>query len=210
VVVASENGIENTMDLRDIMDMTSSTSSNSRLTSSMDQNLLPPTRKIHKVYTRKPRHKNVEQLFVQDQHQLLVSVNDSPTTPISHLTSSMDQNLLPLTRHIHKVYTRKPRHKNVEQLFVQDQHQLFVSVNDSPTTQTPGNLELPSGTHSPSDFDISIVLRKEVRAIVWNKGKVPQHLTLSLTISHLRHYHIRTKHLQPLYPLFLFHVIGEV
>jgi hypothetical protein len=47
---------------------------------------------------------------------------------------------------IHKVYTRKPHHKNVEQLSVQDQHQLFVPVDDSFTTQIPGNLELPSGT----------------------------------------------------------------
>jgi hypothetical protein len=54
VVVASEDDIEDTMDV------SPSTSSNSRLNSNMDQNLPPPTRQIHKVYTRKPHHKNVE------------------------------------------------------------------------------------------------------------------------------------------------------
>jgi hypothetical protein len=79
VVVALE-GIEDTMNLSDTMDVSPSTSSNSRLDSSIDQNLPPPTRQIHKVYTRKPHHENAEQLPVQDQHQLLVHVDGSPTT----------------------------------------------------------------------------------------------------------------------------------
>jgi hypothetical protein len=45
-----------------------STSSNSHLNSSMDQNIPPPTRQIHKVCTRKPHHENIEQLSVQDQY----------------------------------------------------------------------------------------------------------------------------------------------
>jgi Reverse transcriptase (RNA-dependent DNA polymerase) len=79
VVVALEESIEDTMDLSDTMDMSPSTSLNSRLDSSMDQNFPPSTRQIHKVYTRKPHHENAEQLHVQDQHQLLVLVDGSPT-----------------------------------------------------------------------------------------------------------------------------------
>jgi hypothetical protein len=60
VVVASKDDIEDTMDLSDTMNVSSSTSSNSRLNSNMDQNLPLPTRQIHKVYIRKPHHKNVE------------------------------------------------------------------------------------------------------------------------------------------------------
>jgi hypothetical protein len=72
------------------------------------------------------------------------TMNVSPSTSLnSHLDSSMDQNLPPPTKHIYKVYIRKPHHENVEQLSVQDQQQLFVSVDGSPTTQTPSNLELP-------------------------------------------------------------------
>jgi hypothetical protein len=82
-VVALEEGIEDTMNLSDTMGVSPSTSSNSHLDSSMDQNLLPPTRQIHKVYTRKPRHENAEQLPVQYQHQLLVPVDGSPTTQTS-------------------------------------------------------------------------------------------------------------------------------
>jgi hypothetical protein len=80
VVVALEEGIEDTMDLSDTMHVSPSPSSNSRLDSSMDQNLPPPIRQIHKVYTQKPPTENVEQLPVQDQHQLLVPVDRSPTT----------------------------------------------------------------------------------------------------------------------------------
>jgi hypothetical protein len=72
VVVASEDDIEDTMDVSPI------TSSNSRLNSNMDQNLPPLTRQIHKVYTRKLHHKNVKQLSVQDQYQLLVPVITLP------------------------------------------------------------------------------------------------------------------------------------
>jgi hypothetical protein len=60
VVVASKDDIEDTMDLSDTMNVSSSTSSNSHLNSNMDQNLPLPTRQIHKVYIRKPHHKNVE------------------------------------------------------------------------------------------------------------------------------------------------------
>jgi hypothetical protein len=127
VVVASEDGIEDIMDLSDIMDMSPSTSSNSRLNSSMDQNLPSPTRQIHKVYTRKHHHKNVEQLFVQDQHQLL------------------------------------------------------VPVDDSSTTQTPGNLELPSGTHFPSGLDLPIAVRKGVRSTVLEQK---EGASISYPISH--------------------------
>jgi hypothetical protein len=52
VVVASEDGIEDTIDFSDTTDVSPSTSLNSHLNSSMDQNLQPPTRQIHKVYTR--------------------------------------------------------------------------------------------------------------------------------------------------------------
>jgi hypothetical protein len=91
----------------------------------------------------------------------------SPSTiSNSRLNSNMDQNLPPLIRQIHKVYTRKLHHKNVKQLSVQDQHQLLVPINDSPTTQTPGNLELPSGTQFPSDLVLPIVVRKGVRSNV--------------------------------------------
>jgi hypothetical protein len=68
VVVASEDGIEDTMDFSDTIDVSPSTSSNSHLNSSMDQNIPPPTRQIHKVCTRKPHHENIEQLSVQDQY----------------------------------------------------------------------------------------------------------------------------------------------
>jgi hypothetical protein len=68
VVVALEEGIEDTMYLSDTMHVNPSTSSNSHLDSSMDQNLPHSTRQIHKIYTRKPRHENAEQLPVQDQH----------------------------------------------------------------------------------------------------------------------------------------------
>jgi Reverse transcriptase (RNA-dependent DNA polymerase) len=88
----------------------------------------------------------------------------------SRLDSSMDQNLPPLTRQIHKVYTRKPHHEKAEQLPVQDQHQLLVPVDGSPTTQTPGNLELPSGTLL-SDLDLPIDVRKGVRSTVLEQGK---------------------------------------
>jgi hypothetical protein len=43
---------------------------------------------------------------------------------------------------------------------------LLVPVDDSPTTQTLGNLELPSSTHFPSDLDLPIVVRKGVRLTV--------------------------------------------
>jgi hypothetical protein len=61
-----------------------------------------------------------------------------------HLDSSMDQNFLPPTRQIHTIYTRKPHYENVEQPSVQDQYQLPVPINGFLTTQTSGNLELPS------------------------------------------------------------------
>jgi hypothetical protein len=64
------NGTENTIDV--------SPNTSTSLDSDADQNLPPPTKQIHKVYTRKPRHENVEQLPVQDQYQLLLPVDDSP------------------------------------------------------------------------------------------------------------------------------------
>jgi cobalamin biosynthesis protein CobT len=62
VVVASED------DIKDTMDASPSTNSNSHLNSNMDQNPPPPTRQIYKVYTQKPHHEDVEQLSVEDQH----------------------------------------------------------------------------------------------------------------------------------------------
>jgi hypothetical protein len=88
-----------------------------------------------------------------------VSSNTSSSTSMD---SRADLNLPPPTRQIHKVYTRKPRHENVEQLPVQDQYQLLVPVNGSPTSQPPGNLELLSGTNLLSDLDLSIAVRKGV------------------------------------------------
>jgi hypothetical protein len=41
-----------------------------------------------------------------------------------------------------------------------------VHVDDSPTTQTLGNPELPSGTQFPSDLDIPIAVCKRVRSNV--------------------------------------------
>jgi hypothetical protein len=76
--------------------------------------------------------------------------------------SSMDQNLPPPTKQIHNVYTRKSHHENVEQL--------LVPVDDSPTTQTPSNLELPLDTLL-SDLDLPIIVRKEVRSIVLEQKK---------------------------------------
>jgi hypothetical protein len=124
------------------------------------------------------------------------------------LDSRVDQNLPPPTRQIHKVYTQKSRHENVRQLPVQDQHQLLVFVDNSPTTQTPGNLELPSGTPLISIF--LLLCAKGFDQLCCNKRNVPQHLTLSLTIFHLRRYHMRINYLQPLYTLIMFHVIGEM
>jgi hypothetical protein len=64
-----------------------------------------------------------------------------------------DQNLPPPTRQIHKVYTRKSRCENAEQLLVQEQYQLLAPVNDSPISHPSGNLELPSGTNILSELD---------------------------------------------------------
>jgi Reverse transcriptase (RNA-dependent DNA polymerase) len=85
------------------------------------------------------------------ENTMVVSLNTRSSTS---LDSNADQNLPPPTRQIHKVYTRKPRHENVEQLPVQDQYQLLVPVDDSPTSQPPGNLELPSCTNILSDPDL--------------------------------------------------------
>jgi hypothetical protein len=41
-----------------------------------------------------------------------------------------------------------------------------VPVDESPTTQIPGNLELPSGTQFSYDLDLSIAVRKRVRSNV--------------------------------------------
>jgi hypothetical protein len=48
----TDNGTKDTMDV--------SPNTNTSLDSRADQNLPPPTRHIHKVYTRKPHHENVE------------------------------------------------------------------------------------------------------------------------------------------------------
>jgi hypothetical protein len=112
-----------------------------------------------------------------------VSPNTSPNTNTStstSLDSDADQNLPPPTRQIHKVYTRKPRHENVEQLPVQDQYQLLQPVDGSPTSQPPGNLELPSGTLL-SNLDLSIAVRKGVRSTVLEQGKC---VSTSHPISH--------------------------
>jgi hypothetical protein len=45
---------------KDTMNVSSNISSSISLDSRADKNLPPPTRQIHKVYTRKPRHENVE------------------------------------------------------------------------------------------------------------------------------------------------------
>jgi hypothetical protein len=94
---------------------------------------------------------------------MVVSPNISSSTS---LDSGEDRNLLLPTRKIHKVYTRKSHHENVEQLPVQGQYQLLVPIDGSPTSQSPGNLELPLGTNLLSNLDFSIIVRKRVRSAV--------------------------------------------
>jgi hypothetical protein len=133
---------------------------------------------------------------IEDTTDLSDTMNVSPSTSSnSHLNSNMDQNLPPPTRQIHKVYTRKPHHKNVKRLSVQDQHQLLVPVDDSPTTQTPGNLELPLGTQFPSDLDIPIAVRKGVRSNVLEQKE-------SASTSHPISYYISFKTLPHAYKAF--------
>jgi hypothetical protein len=79
------NGTKNTID------------ENLRLSVSVDadQNLPPPTRQIHKVYTRKPSRENAEQLLVQEQYQLLAPIDDSPTShPPGNLELPLGTNIL--------------------------------------------------------------------------------------------------------------------
>jgi hypothetical protein len=122
------------------------------------------------------------------------TIDVSPNTSTStSLDSDADQNLPPPTRQIHKVYTRKPRHENVEQLPVQDQYQLLLPVDGSPTSQHPGNLELPSGTNILSDPDL---VCKEVWSAVLEQRESAS------TSHHISHY-VSFETLPPAYKAFV-------
>jgi hypothetical protein len=90
-----------------------------------------------------------------------MNLSPSPTTT-TDLEPNMDQNLSSPNRQIRNVYTQKPHHENVEQLFGQDQYQLLSPVDGSSTPQPSGNSELPSGTSLFSDLDLLIAIRKGV------------------------------------------------
>jgi hypothetical protein len=118
----------------------------------------------------------------------------SPNTRSStSLDSNADQNLPPPTRQIHKVYTQKPHHENVEQLPVQDQYQLLVPVDGSPTSQPPSNLEFPSGTNILSDPDL---VCKGVRSAVLEQKK-------GASTSHLISHYVSFETLPPAYKAFV-------
>jgi hypothetical protein len=63
----------------DTMILSPSPTTTTDLEPNMDQNLPPPNRQIHNVYTRKPHHENAEQLLDQDQYQLPSPVDGSST-----------------------------------------------------------------------------------------------------------------------------------
>jgi hypothetical protein len=66
----SNNSTINTRVSNGIMAFSPNPTSNTHLDPSIDQNIPPPNRQTHKVYTRKPHHVNVEQMHIQNQYQL--------------------------------------------------------------------------------------------------------------------------------------------
>jgi Reverse transcriptase (RNA-dependent DNA polymerase) len=104
-----------------------------------------------------------------------------------------DHNLPPPTRQIHKVYTRKPRCENAEQLPVQEQYQLLAHVDGSPTSHPPGNLELRSGTNILSELDS---VCKEGRSAVLEQKE-------SASTSHLISHNVSFEALLHIYKAFV-------
>jgi hypothetical protein len=91
------------------------------------------------------------------------------------------------------VYTQKFHHENVKKLPVQDQYQLLVLVDDSPTSQSPGNLELPSSTNILSDLDL---VCKGVRLVVLEQKK-------DASTSHPISHYVSFETLSPAYKAFV-------
>jgi hypothetical protein len=134
-------------------------------------------------------------------------MNSSPSpTTTTNLESNIDQNqnLPSPNKKICNVYTRKPHHKNAQQLLEQDQYQLPSSVNGSSTQQPSGNSELPSNTLF-SDLDLPIAIRKGVRSTVLKQGD-------GTSTSHPIFHYISFETLPPTYKTFvtsLNYVIGR-
>jgi hypothetical protein len=134
---------------------------------------------------------------MKDTMDLSDTMNVSPNTSSStSVDLRADLNLPPPTKQIHKVYTRKTHHENVEQPPVQDQYQLLVLVDGSPTSQPPGNLELLSGTNLLSDLDLPIAVRKGVRSVVLEQK---EDASTSHSISH----YVSFETLPPAYKAFV-------
>jgi hypothetical protein len=135
MVVASEDGIE------DNMDVSPSTSSNSHLNSDIDQNP-----------------------HLQPDISIKFTLENFIIRILSNCLSKINTNCLCLS-------TTLPQHRlQVTQSYPQVLSFLLISI-------------------------FLLLCAKGFDQMCWNKRKVPQHLTLSLTISHLKHYHMRTKHL---------------
>jgi hypothetical protein len=134
---------------------------------------------------------------MKDTMDLSDTMNVSPNTSSStSVDLRANLNLPPPTKQIHKVYTRKTRHENVEQPPVQDQYQLLVLVDGSPTSQPSGNLELLPGTNLLSDLDLPIAVRKGVRSVVLEQK---EDASTSHSISH----YVSFETLPPAYKAFV-------